>query len=154
MEIESMPSNTLSMNFRNSFRLYRTTWWGNCWVTSSKSESNSMWPNSEGFVGCLCYLPAFQEFLLHLLQCNEWGEPTSSYRPTGWVWETTGWKFKTAGNLLIVVEESIEYTSNQQRKAKRSQTCNWLDLGTLGFKQLCSKAPQTLLQSNINVLDS
>ena len=42
---------------------------------------------------------------------NEWGEPTASYRWTAWVWERTGWKFKTSGNLPIILEESMEYTA-------------------------------------------
>ena len=39
-----------------------------------------------------------------------WEELVASYRWTSWVWEITGWWFKTWGELPIILEESIEYT--------------------------------------------
>ena len=40
-------------------------------------------------------------------------EPTTSYRWASWVWEMTSWKLKTSRTLPILVEESIEHTSNE-----------------------------------------
>ena len=44
---------------------------------------------------------------------NEWGDPTASYRWTGWDWEINGWSSSTSGKLPTVLEESVEYTLNQ-----------------------------------------
>ena len=44
------------------------------------------------------------------------GEPAVSYKFTGWVWEINWLKFKTAGKLPIILEESIEYTPVLWRK--------------------------------------
>lgn len=72
-----------------------------------------------------------------------WGETTSSYKWSSRVWEITGSKFKTSGNLLIIVEESMESAKmlyfESTKKSWKITTCDWLDLGTLGFKRLCPK---------------
>ena len=60
----------LTTNFSNSFRLNKATWRRILLSHKLQSESNSLWPNSEGSFEWLCYLPALQEFLLHLLQPN------------------------------------------------------------------------------------
>ena len=41
-------------------------------------------------------------------------------------------KFKTAGELLIVLEEFIEQASNELKQNQRMSTCNRLDLESLG----------------------
>ena len=46
------------------------------------------------------------------LEYNEWGELAASYRWSNWVWEITGWSSRLR-ELLIMLEESIEYTSNE-----------------------------------------
>ena len=46
-------------------------------------------------------------------QTNEPGEPTASYRWTGGVWEITGWSSRLQENYGFVLEEYMEYTSNQ-----------------------------------------
>ena len=40
-----------------------------------------------------------------------WEEPAVSYRWTDWVWEINRWKLETSGELQIILEEYIEYTS-------------------------------------------
>ena len=56
------------------------------------------------------------------------GEPAVSYRWTGWVWEITGWKFKTSGKSPVVLEEFMEYTPNLIKENRRMWQCNRLDL--------------------------
>ena len=41
-------------------------------------------------------------------------------------------KFKTSGDLPIVLEESIEYTSNEWKQNRKMSTCDRLDLESLG----------------------
>ena len=53
----------------------------------------------------------------------------SCYGWTGWVREITGWSLLLSGELPIVLEESIEYTSNEWNQ--KMSTCNRLDLGSL-----------------------
>ena len=45
-------------------------------------------------------------------------------------------KFKTSGNLQIISEESIEYTSNEWKQNHKMSTCNWLGLESLRFDWL------------------
>jgi hypothetical protein len=57
---------------------------------------------------------------------NEREEPAASCRWTGWVWEKIGWNSKTSDNVLIILEESTKYTSNQSRRTGRCQhVTNW-----------------------------
>ena len=41
------------------------------------------------------------------------GEPAVSYRWIGWVWEITGWSSRLQENHPIILEESVEHTSNE-----------------------------------------
>ena len=53
------------------------------------------------------------------------GEPAVSYRRTGCVWEISGWSWRPRGGLPIILEESIEYTSNEWKHQNRKMsTCN------------------------------
>ena len=63
-------------------------------------------------------------------------------------------KFKTAGKLLISLEEFIEYTPNSIKENRRMLTCNQLDLQTLGSQPIsmpknlpdhCSRGMQKLI---------
>jgi hypothetical protein len=45
-------------------------------------------------------------------------------------------KFKTAGKLPIIFEESMEYISNLIKEKWRMSTYNQLDLQTLGSQQV------------------
>ena len=71
-----------------------------------------------------CCKPTLVEEAQHYiitLPLNEWGEPTASYRWTGWAWEITGWSSRLQENYLSFKEESMRYTLHQLRKAERSQ---------------------------------
>ena len=41
-------------------------------------------------------------------------------------------KFETSGELPIILEESIEYTSNEWKQNRKMSTCHRLDLESLG----------------------
>ena len=40
--------------------------------------------------------------------------------------------FETSGELPFILEESIEYTSNEGKKTRKMPTCIWLDLESPG----------------------
>ena len=71
-------------------------------------------------------------------------------------------KFKTAGKLPIILEESIEYTQNSVKGNRRMSTCNRLDLQTLGIStDYAKKSPEHWFKfvkademSDPNVIDS
>ena len=43
-------------------------------------------------------------------------------------WEKNRLSFKTSGELPIVLEESVEYVSNEWKQNQKMSTCNRLDL--------------------------
>ena len=56
------------------------------------------------------------------------GDPAVSYRWTGWVWGISGWSSRLSGELVIILEESVEYyTSNEWKQKRKMSTCNRLD---------------------------
>jgi hypothetical protein len=48
-------------------------------------------------------------------------------------------KFKTSGELLIILDDSIEYTSNEGKQNRKMPTCNQLDLESLGSRPTMPK---------------
>jgi len=64
---------------------------------------------------------------------NGQGEPATSYIWNGWGWEIAGLKLKSSGKLPLILKESVKYTSNESRKAKRCRHAtgwNWTQLGS------------------------
>ena len=50
-----------------------------------------------------------------------------------WLSSRNNWlKFKTLGNLPIVLEEFVEYVLDEESETGRCRTCNRLDLLSLG----------------------
>ena len=71
-------------------------------------------------------------------------EPAVSCRWTGWVREIIGWSSKISGNLPIILEESIEYTSYWWRNTGRCQHVTgwtWIARNLTGYAQIL---PRTL----------
>ena len=63
---------------------------------------------------------------------NEWDEPSTSYKWSGWVWEITDLKFK---DFKKSADHSRGIHANipQINKEQKIVTCTLLDLETLGF---------------------
>ena len=68
-----------------------------------------------------------------IIQHTARGEPAVSYRWTGWlILRNNRLKFVTSGDLSIILEESMEYTSSEWKQNRMMSTCNRSDLESLG----------------------
>ena len=82
------------------------------------------------------------EFASHVSwQGSTWSSfPMNGEQSTAWNSINKRLKFKTARNLKIRLEESMEYTQKfSWRKAERSQACTRLELETLGSSRIVPK---------------
>ena len=52
--------------------------------------------------------------------------------------------FKTPGNLPIILEESMECTSNEWKQNRKMSKCNRLEIESLNLDRLCPKTSQAL----------
>ena len=74
------------------------------------------------------------------------GKLTVIYIWTNWSSRNNQLKFKVSGELLLILKESIEYTSNEFKKPIRCQHVNWLDLESLGsWLTMLKNFPNTIL---------
>ena len=64
---------------------------------------------------------------------NERGEPIASYRHIGWVWQISGWMFKTSGKLAHRLRGIYGMFSNLMKETNRWHHVNGWDLKRLGF---------------------
>ena len=99
--------------YRNLCRIHSIHPWGTCNAPCFLGEG-TMSPSwaQNGWRKCLAFQAWSKVPFLGASLNNEWGEPTLSYGWTGWVWENNGLKLKTPSKSPIVLEESIECTSN------------------------------------------
>ena len=95
---------------------------------------------------CNTLIEETQHYIIFTLPLNERGEQTASYRWTGWIWEITGRSSRLQENYPSILEEPMEYTSNQWRKAERSQHVTGWTWKHYEFHRLCPKIfPDTAL---------